>query len=1457
MIDARACVKGFSSRNAKAKFRRALVGCELLESRQLLAVDMLAMVCLEESAQAEISSDNLRESVKPTAALPVATHSYFVGTEQVNMHVHPNRIALSVAKGHAATDALEASGFKFVRGIDADFNVYETTDDAATLAANLKANGVVSDELPVFVLQSSQSEAVLVDEVIVSLKAGVNAEEFFANNTSFESYRRLAGTPDQFVATLAGGKGDLALDTLNQLQAAPPAGAQWIEPNFYQNWQKYYTPNDARFGNQWHMHNIGQGGALVDADSDLPEAWDFNQGGSPDYVIGIVDDSVASHPDLELWVNAGEIDGNGIDDDGNGWIDDVHGWNFVSNNNSSGPTTDNDVHGTAVAGVAAAKGDNSIGVAGASFNSLVSSARIFEGFSVASDAAIAGALYYMGGRTADGLGTWKSADIVNNSWGGGGVSTAITNAVAWGASAGRLGLGAPIFFAAGNTFGPIIFPATLAPSIPGVFAIGATNSGGTRSDYSAFGDAVNFVAPSNDTRTGFLAIDTTDRVGANGYDPSDYTGTGANGFGGTSSATPLAVGITALVMDQADDLEIVLSPGDLEKYLNNTTDLIGGVSYDMLTGKQLEYGHGRLNAATAVSGIGKAEISVLHSAGELANGVGVVDWGTTYVGQIAERTFRVRNQGTSTLDLTSLSISSGVFQISTGLSDSALSIGESAIFTISFNPEAVGSYSATVTLNSNDSDEASFTFDVTGTALVRSISGYVVEDWDGDGQFDPQDNPVSGRIVYIDDNDNGVFDSPVLPFTQSTPTNIFDVTTVFSTLEVSGLPNPITDVDVMFNITHTWVSDLDVWLTSPAGTRILLFSDVGGSGDNFTGTTLDDDALTSISSGSAPFTGTYRPADPLATFNGTNPNGTWTLEIVDFFFGDEGSVDNWTLAFATGSTEADRYSVTDADGYYFFEGLFPDSYELRSQSVPGWEATGDNLQLVTLTSPDDFVVNVDFGTAKNDRFYGVVFDDENTNGIFDSTESPLEGRGILIDENGNGVVDIEDISRLSESAVPIQDFAIATSTVTVSGESQKVITDVNLRLNITHTYVEDLYAYLIHPDGTRISLFTNVGGAGENFEDTVFDDQAETSIFSGSAPFSGSFVPQQLLSTFNGKSAIGTWTLEVYDFTFKDFGALNEWELMVTTSERVLPTDSLGRVAVDFVPGSYDMKLLPQEGWSYTAPPDGLRTVEVTGIPLVNQSFGSTTTQSAPMIAMSMAASSTWTDAFLDFMDGSGTGTGNGLGMAMSVGIAPIMFNDINRIYLQFSEDVSNVSASTIELRDSNGVLPITVNYNSATFVATIAASSPLQAGKYRLAASDAITNSSGVALDGDGIGGPGGIFDFRFDVLPADTNGDLRVNGADLGGFSAAFNTQLGHASYNHMADWNADGRVNGNDLSVFSAFFNRRIDNLPEPGTPFSGGSQNRSRAAGSPFPFKIHDSFFEDLGDEEEEDENVLLT
>ncbi|MEM1170940.1 MAG: proprotein convertase P-domain-containing protein, partial [Cyanobacteria bacterium P01_H01_bin.35] len=103
------------------------------------------------------------------------------------------------------------------------------------------------------------------------------------------------------------------------------------------------------------------------------------------------------------------------------------------------------------------------------------------------------------------------------------------------------------------------------------------------------------------------------------------------------------------------------------------------------------------------------------------------------------------------------------------------------------------------------------------------------------------------------------------------------------TFTVEGDLGTIENLDVRFSAEHTFDEDLQVTLESPAGKQITLFEFVGGDGDNFQDTVLDDDASTSIASGNAPFNGTYIPQGSLGEFNGENPNGTWTLIVTDTF----------------------------------------------------------------------------------------------------------------------------------------------------------------------------------------------------------------------------------------------------------------------------------------------------------------------------------------------------------------------------------------------------------------------------------------------------------------------------------------------------------------------------------------------------------------------------------------------
>ena len=113
-------------------------------------------------------------------------------------------------------------------------------------------------------------------------------------------------------------------------------------------------------------------------------------------------------------------------------------------------------------------------------------------------------------------------------------------------------------------------------------------------------------------------------------------------------------------------------------------------------------------------------------------------------------------------------------------------------------------------------------------------------------------------------------------------------------LDFSGVPS-ISDVNVMINLDHTYDADLLIYLQSPSGTMISLSYGRGGSANNYIDTIFDDEANLNIWNGSAPFTGRFSPEEPLSTFDGENPNGTWWLYINDRYGGDIGTVWWWGL----------------------------------------------------------------------------------------------------------------------------------------------------------------------------------------------------------------------------------------------------------------------------------------------------------------------------------------------------------------------------------------------------------------------------------------------------------------------------------------------------------------------------------------------------------------------------------
>lgn len=134
-------------------------------------------------------------------------------------------------------------------------------------------------------------------------------------------------------------------------------------------------------------------------------------------------------------------------------------------------------------------------------------------------------------------------------------------------------------------------------------------------------------------------------------------------------------------------------------------------------------------------------------------------------------------------------------------------------------------------------------------------------------------------------------------FSNNTITSIPDNNTagVYSDINVSGISPTAILENVTLNITHTWDGDLIIYIVDPLNNEHLLCNHRGGSGDNFTNTVFRNTASTSITLGSAPFTGAFIPEQLLP--RGVNPNGTWRLHVIDNVPGDVGTINNWSITF--------------------------------------------------------------------------------------------------------------------------------------------------------------------------------------------------------------------------------------------------------------------------------------------------------------------------------------------------------------------------------------------------------------------------------------------------------------------------------------------------------------------------------------------------------------------------------
>ncbi len=381
-------------------------------------------------------------------------------------------------------------------------------------------------EAPPAIQLQAGGPACVAGEILVQFKAGVTdaqvADAFRRGGLALKKHIHTPAMQDAGLIGLTQAATNLPIQAaINAVSHLP--GVDFAEPNWIASSQAESNDPSYLDGSLWGMFSDDQPFAIGPAattnlfGSQAEKVWAAGFTGSKDVFVGIMDSGIQfDHPDLaaNMWTNPGEIPGNGIDDDGNGYPDDVHGWNAIGDNgNTYAPGIDpqgvpyENYHGTHVSGTVGAAGGNGIGVAGMNWNvSLISGKFIGQtGFGSYADAIQA--IDYM---TA--LKTRKGLNIValNNSWGGGGFSQLLLDAITRAAQANILVVASagndstdadvsPHYPACNSTFAALGFDSVI--SVASINSIGnkriTSNWGATSVDLGAPGEAVLSTVPTN------------------------------------------------------------------------------------------------------------------------------------------------------------------------------------------------------------------------------------------------------------------------------------------------------------------------------------------------------------------------------------------------------------------------------------------------------------------------------------------------------------------------------------------------------------------------------------------------------------------------------------------------------------------------------------------------------------------------------------------------------------------------------------------------------------------------------------------------------------------------------------------------------------------------------------------------------------------------------------------------
>jgi subtilisin family serine protease len=392
-------------------------------------------------------------------------------------------------------------------------------------------------------------------EFVVKVKRSVSV-----GKNSLQSLSKILGghvkstIPEHNLVVIKRPTVELSAFSVNALEKNP--NVVYAEPNFI--YRANRVPNDPMLENLWGLRNIGQndsesvaGTAGIDIEAE--KAWDITTG-SQEVIVASIDTGVDyNHPDLKenMWINEAEANGQaGVDDDNNGYVDDVHGMNFVEAEAPTNEPLDDHGHGSHTSGTIGARGDDGKGIVGVNWNVRIMPVKFLGGDGGGS---LEGAIKAIDYAVKNG------AKILSNSWGGGGFSQALKEAIDRSNEAGCLFVAAAGNDGSNNDSSPT-YPASY--EVANILAVAAIDNKGNLASFSNFGKkTVHVAAP---------GVNVYSAINSGGYDS----------WSGTSMATPHVSGIAALLLAAEPNLTGL----ELKERIMNTVRPLSSVRGKVSTG---------------------------------------------------------------------------------------------------------------------------------------------------------------------------------------------------------------------------------------------------------------------------------------------------------------------------------------------------------------------------------------------------------------------------------------------------------------------------------------------------------------------------------------------------------------------------------------------------------------------------------------------------------------------------------------------------------------------------------------------------------------------------------------------------------------------------------------------------------------------------------------------------------